>query len=367
MVYRFVSEPFEPFERGTRFGAAHREQIARSVHAYREIFTQSAAGARVDLSALGAPFLATIESWAPHLGEELHGMARGAGVDSEQLAAINARTEILAQFSAAGRGECSALALLRGGGRRPVALQTWDWYTTMSDNWLEWTIRRPDGGRVTTVTEFGLLGKIGVNEHGVALLFNILHHAADTGQGGVPVHIVARRILDTATDLSTALDVARSAKVSASTAMTVVTAAGEAATAELWPQGPDVLGPTEPAGAVLHTNHFLARRAEAGDLERATWPDTVSRYLQLQEAAQLDGPGEDLGENHLLDALADHSAGGDAVCCHPEPGATGLQFATLATVVVDFAARTLNTHAGGPCTHEARASSSSPGPTSAAT
>ena len=58
-------------------------------------------------------------------------------------------------------------------------MQTWDWYDAMSDGWFTWTIPFPDGRVVQTVTEFGMLAKIGVNDRGVGVMLNMLHHRND--------------------------------------------------------------------------------------------------------------------------------------------------------------------------------------------
>ena len=88
-------------------------------------------------------------------------------------------------------------------GRAPIGAQTWDWHRELAGGWavLEYPqARRP----FVTLTEAGLLAKIGINSAGVGVLFNILSHRSDTGDGGVPVHAVARRILDSAGDVEAA-------------------------------------------------------------------------------------------------------------------------------------------------------------------
>ena len=52
-----------------------------------------------------------------------------------------------------------------------------------------------DGHWVKTFSEPGMPAKIGLNSAGLSINFNILHHTADSALGGVPVHVVARRIL----------------------------------------------------------------------------------------------------------------------------------------------------------------------------
>ena len=48
-----------------------------------------------------------------------------------------------------------------------------------------WTISWPGGRWLTTLTEAGVLGKIGLNSSGVGVLLNILHCTLDGGTDGL--------------------------------------------------------------------------------------------------------------------------------------------------------------------------------------
>jgi isopenicillin-N N-acyltransferase-like protein len=351
MIRRFTSAVAGPAERGEEFGSRHATQIASTVDTYRRVFSTGGAS---DIDALGEAALGRIEEFAPDLAEEIRGIAGGAGVPASHLGAVNARTEILAiaarSIGTAPPSECSAVVCLGDDGAEPVAMQTWDWYPELADNWLEWTITHPDGRRVVTVTEYGIVGKIGVNAYGVGLLLNILHHRADGAGMGVPVHVVARHILDTAPNVHSGLMLAASARVSASSTITLVAArrAGKTAiSTELWPGGPGHALPT-PDGLLVHTNHFLSEPARLGDLKPHEAPDTLVRYEVLRR--RLHRYGGNASADQILAVLADHTGG---LCCHPDPDATaGPTYATLATIRLDLAAATTLTHAGGPCTLE---------------
>jgi isopenicillin-N N-acyltransferase-like protein len=335
-------------QRGEEFGAHHADQVARTVEDYRRFFN---AGAPLDPHRLGSRALERIEAFAPELAEEIRGIAGGAGLPASHVAAINARTEILAVRDRAvtefGRRECSVVVCLGDVEAEPVAVQTWDWYAEMASNWLEWTIPFPDGRRVVTLTEYGIVGKIGVNRDGVGVLFTMLHHRDDGADIGVPVHVVARRILDRATTVAAGLELARSASTSASTSVTLVGArrAGKAAVSvELWPGGPGHVGPSA-EGLLVRTNHFLSEPARHGDLSPYSISDTRVRYAALRRGLQHYG-GRATAEQ-VLAVMNDHTG---RVCGHPDPLADpGPLHATLATISIDLAAGGLTTYAGGPC------------------
>jgi isopenicillin-N N-acyltransferase like protein len=365
VIARFHSPPAAPGERGEAFGAAHAAQVARTCARYEELFRDAAAGAggqvvsEPDLDALGDEALAAIGACAPALAQEIEGIARGAGLPPRAVAAINARTEILARLGAAARGECSTVVALGEDDGPPVSVQTWDWHDLFADGWLLWTIEHPDGRAVHTVTEHGIVGKIGVNDRGVGLHVNILHHRDDGGPIGAPVHVLARAVLDGAGDVAEAATLLGAARTSASSVLTLVGAQpGEgggksALCAELHPGGPRFVLP-ERDGTLLHTNHFLDPHAAAGDRERNSGPDSWVRLDVLRRglhaARRRRGGDATFTRDELLALLRSHVGGAGALCCHPAPGAPlGDRWETLVCVSLDPARGTLAARAGGPC------------------
>ena len=351
MIRRFVSAAAEPFDRGQEFGREHASQIARVVDRYRELWS-STAGRTVEPEEFGADAMAAIESFSAAAADEIRGIALGAGLDFTHIAAINARTEVLAALGAQARAECSTVVKLDRAGGAPTTVQTWDWHDTFADDWLLWSIEHPDGTIVHTMTEYGILGKIGVNNHGVGVHLNILHHRLDGGPIATPIHVLARTILDRSRGIGKALELAGSATTSASSVFTLVGADADgtsALSAELSPAGPRFVLPDD-TGLLIHTNHFLDPVLAAEDREPRVGPDSYLRFDILR--GRLAGRTE-LGLDDVLDAMSSHHGGGGALCCHPDP-ATPLvdRWQTLVTIALDVAAGTLRLRAWGPCSSE---------------
>ncbi len=350
MTRVFRSTVSEPAARGVEFGRVHAQKILTTVENYRALFDRVATRP-FDLRALGAQALARIEAFAPPLHQEILGMAEGAGIDAAYLGAINARTEILAALGAQLRGECSTVVRIEPFSGKPVAVQTWDWYAEFAGQWLVWEIPHADGGLTTTVTEFGIVGKAGVNSRGIGVHFNILHHERDGRDIGVPVHVLSRWMLDTRSDINQALQLLGSAEVSASSSLTLVAAVDNSSAAvsvELHPGGPGLVFPAAD-GLLVHTNHFLSAPAREGDTEPRAFPDTLVRYdLLVRRLANRQG----LTPRHVLAAMNSHLGTTGALCCHPDSSqpSTG-QYATLASIVIDVADGALTALPGGPCGH----------------
>jgi isopenicillin-N N-acyltransferase like protein len=347
MIRHYRSAPANPRERGLDFGSANSAAIAATTDRYAELFAATA-GEQVDVSALGQQALVAIQKFSAAAASEISGIAEGAGLPVEQIAALNARTEILATLHASHPGECSTLVWLGDEGDAPVALQTWDWHDIIADSWLVWTIEHPNGRVVHTLTEYGVLGKIGVTA-GLGLNLNILHHGHDGGSVNVPVHVLARCVLDTAGSIGQALALIGATHVSASSAMTLTAAEPDgpaAITAEVFPGGPRFVAPG-PDGLLLHTNHFLDPHAAEHERENKIGPDSFLRLAVLRHRLARRAGNR---ETDLLAAMCSHSGGGGAICCHPEPGAIlGERYATLATVSLDVARGSMTVRAGGPC------------------
>jgi isopenicillin-N N-acyltransferase like protein len=336
------TQSFDPRARGKELGTHLRKRIAANFAGYTDLFR--VAGARpAQVRAWGERALERSAAWAPSLADEITGIAAGAGLEPWQVAVVNARTEILAGIDAVGHGECSTSVVLpQAGPARTV--QTWDWHDHLRDAPVLWELEPRPGHVVRTFTEAGVLAKIGVNTAGLGLHFNILRHESDHDGIGVPVHLIARRILEEAATVEEAADIARSATVSASTVLTAVTGSG-AASIEISPAGVSVI-PPGPDGVLQHCNHFLDEDLAAGERHATDRPGTYDRLRHLRDHV------EELGHEDLnARALAMLSHAPDApVCAHPDlTQPLNQRWETLATIGLDLPAARLRVHQGGPC------------------
>lgn len=345
-VVRFTSTVADPHERGVELGERFAGEIGQTLTAYRALFA-AYGGPRFDYPLWAGRAWETIERLAPEYAVEIAGIAAGAGRDVTEVAAINARTELLVAADATAATECSTVVTLPPDAA-PVAVQTWDWYDAMAGGWLEWTIPHPDGRLVRTVTEYGMLAKIGVNGAGVGVMLNMLHHANDDtaiapGRIGFPVHLLSRTLLDRAESVKDALELTEGVATTASTSLTVVDRESHAATIELFPGGPGVLGPTD--GVLARTNHFVSASGAPGCLAH-----TVSNSSQIRRdhlLASLTSPAGSADE--VLAAMTHHDPE-VGVCRHTDHSLEPiLQTSTLATVVIDVEGATLDVRRGGPC------------------
>jgi isopenicillin-N N-acyltransferase like protein len=346
-IVRFTSTVTDPYQRGVEYGAAHAPQVAATVAAYRRLWTFLAPD--VDLAAVGALALASIRAQAPRAADEIAGLAAGSGRTVEEVASLNARTEVLGLIAPRlPTTECSTV-VATAPDHAPIATQTWDWYPHMQDNWMVWTFPTAAGGRVTTLTEYGVLAKIGVNDAGLGVMLNMLHHSADEQPGqpriGFPVHVLLRTLLEDCTTVDEARDLIRSLSFSASSALTVVDRGGDAASFETFPEG---VGEVKPeAGLLVRTNHFVSAEGE-GDCQGGVLDDNSWVRRDHLLATLGDRPPESADDVHA--ALTHHDDAGP-ICRHAAEPDELLATATLATATLDVEHGELAVLRGGPCGH----------------
>jgi isopenicillin-N N-acyltransferase-like protein len=326
----------DPRERGSTAGAELAERSALCLASYLPLFADL--GHRLaDVRRFGEHVLERVERWHPPLAAELEAFALGARLEPELIAALNGRTELLALAECTTVGGCES-------DHGPWLAQNWDWYADAPERCVVWSAAVP-GARFATMTEAGILAKVGVSSRGIAVALNILYHASD-GRGplGVPVHLVLRRLLGEAASVEDAWALLRETPYSASSCITVVDAAGGGACFELSPAGVARIEPR--AGLLAHTNHFLDERLAAGEAEQPPeWqPGSRARLATAERAAP-----RRLGEALFL--LGDHVAEPQAVCRHDEP--SGEPGRPLVGTVVSLAMRPgvpeLRVAAGHPC------------------
>jgi isopenicillin-N N-acyltransferase-like protein len=294
-----------------------------------------------DLRGAGAVVREAIGARFPDLVDEVEGIAAGAGVRADELLAINARTELLGPGVA---GECSVAARVGAGGASLA--QNWDWHPDLRASRVVWSVEPSGGPPFTTVTEAGILGKLGVNAPGVACGLNFLTSSGDGGvaAGALPIHVLLRCVLDRCGSVLEALALLMGARVTASSCVTLagVEPAGPCVVAvELSPGGAGVVWPDE-RGLLVHTNHFAVAPAGVRDTQPAEHPSTLLRAWKL--AALVRGGVE------AEAALASHFPAPEGICRHEDATAAWPdRRATLLSVVLDPAAPALRLAAGPPC------------------
>jgi isopenicillin-N N-acyltransferase-like protein len=353
-----------PFERGRQHGTLARAKVLGSARVYAAIF----ASVGIDWPTACAQawrYREVVADLAPALYAEMQGIAAGSGLSLDGVLALNARTEILppvfpggavgdveaararnAALGWADLSECTSLAVSGDrmeDGRTRVA-QNWDWVGAQRAHVILLTIRRDDGPDVLLVTEAGMLGKIGVNAHGLAIGLNILRAKNDGARIGLPVHVFQRAALDCAS-VTEVLAFAGRLPFAASSNAILGDAGGAVASLEYNPAGIGVLAPEQ--GVVLHTNHFCTRTLAP---EQAPLDAMLTTEPRLGRAQAIARAWPERVPPRAIEALLSDATGGvGAIAREPDPAlAAHARIETVLGVVIDCVERSLSIAPGVP-------------------
>jgi isopenicillin-N N-acyltransferase-like protein len=359
MIFMFplikIPKSLSAYERGLEFGKASAVQAQHSRITYARLFA-SCGISWPQACERAQRYVQVIQSLNANLLTEMQGMADGAGLTLADLLALNCRTEILppsflsdvthethaalATNAAMGlpdwtveadgkntlkevwkEGECTSLCV--------NALGSADGHAWFSQNW-DWMGRqRPalvilqsydEQGRIfTTLTEGGMLAKIGMSEGGLAIGLNILRSISDGASPGVPVHVVLRHLLSCASVAEARLALAhiQSLKFGAASNIPVADALGEVACFEISPAGWDEVKPVD--GCVVHTNHFLCESLSDQQSPMGLALSSTPRLISGLRHAAAVKQGQRIGLEALQNFLRDESDGLWSICRSPDP------------------------------------------------
>ncbi|MEU3708626.1 C45 family autoproteolytic acyltransferase/hydolase [Streptomyces catenulae] len=338
-----TADATDPFTRGHARGVRLRDTLPGGIAGYDRLFRLGGISPR-QVREDAARALDAVDAFRPAARAQIEGLAHGAGADLTAVAALNARTEILARSNAVPPGECSTLVRRTDpdtAAPRTFGIQTWDWHVELNPFWHTLESR---GGRhdVVGLTEHGILGKIGVNSAGLALHFNILGHHRDA-VGGVPVHVLAAVVLEEAGGVAEAVEIIRSAPLTSSGSFALFDP-DDAVLLDLSPDG--VFPVPSHDGVHIRTNHFLTPVPAAREKSWLYQPDSGERHALLRGRLAETAPPASVDD--LVPFLVS-GPGEAALTCLPDMSLPeGRRWASLATVLLEPATRTARVLDGTP-------------------
>lgn len=281
-----------PHARGVSYGTQAKERIQRGIGHY------TAQLYRLDLdtaaiSALVHDYLPVMNAFDPTYSEEMHGIAEGAGVAFEDVALLNARTEILKLASrpdlrarlaqAEDPDGCTGVVALPEATRDGdvIHAQNWDWKAECAETAVVLRIRRQDGPDILTFTEAGGLARSGFNAAGIAITANYLESDRDYTRIGVPLALIRRKVLEQE-HVALAMKAVYCTDKSAANNMIVSHADGVAIDFECAPDETFQVHAT--SGLIVHANHFqsLVALAKLRDTGIANTPDSLYRDIRVR-------------------------------------------------------------------------------------
>lgn len=343
-IFPVLNAAGSPKALGLQHGRAFAVQINRSLDFYLRWLSRDGRFSSSELLDVAVPFGEVLAAGHSDLLEEIEGIAAGSGHTVEEILLLNARTDMLIMLDHAARTAgsaavpgCTAVALRhrKSSDQSALALgQTWDWHVDQADVPVILRLRPNRGPALITLTEAGMLGKIGFNEHGLGVCLNFLSHDSEETHDsyGIPVHGLLRSVMGCAT-LAEAEMLIRQAPRSASANFLIAQHRGatcDAVDLEWTPQTVRALPMRH--DVLVHANHFKDAQLSPGgqgqtnpsSIER----DRTARRLATQLASSIPDPVARL--RRILESRE------KAPVCISRDRMFGTSSATLAGIVMDL-------------------------------
>ena len=323
------------FERGRMHGERARGRVERSLANYARLFAFNGMSWE-EAQRHGARYREGIGRFDASLLEEIDGIARGAGRPAAEILTLNARTEVLppAFLAKADTGECTAIAVgpaasATGG---TLLAQNWDWAGAQREALIVLRVREGGEPACLTLTEAGMLAKIGLNAQGLGVCLNILRSTFDGAHAGVPVHVLLRALLKRSS-VSDAIALVSTLAFGGSSNVLCADRSGEAASLEFSPRGLRVL---RGDGATLcHSNHFIHPETEGW---QAAYASNRSSVPRLERARHHAASRAKHGIEDVKSLLRDESAGPLSICRKPDASLPPeAQIESVASVIMELA------------------------------
>jgi isopenicillin-N N-acyltransferase like protein len=329
-------------EMGRQFG----EQLRDEIHEYSDMWLRKAAARsgldRDQLLDQIAGFIAAIDFDASHLGEEVRGVAEGAGLDEREAFSIQVRMELL--FAGPPPPSCTTFAIA------PAASATGE--TIVGQNVdLDAEVERfglilrmcpRDQPAVMMYTSPGLISYVGMNDAGLAVHGNLL--VSRGWRAGFPRYLLTRLMLEHST-VDDALEAGLRPKRASSRNLILGDASGNIANAELTVDEAAVTR-APGNGCLVHTNHYLSEKL--ADAASDYVPESsVSRCERM--SSLVGSVDEPLGVEQLQQFFRDHDGYPGSICAHPTERSSSK---TVASLISEPASGRMHVTAGSPCEHD---------------
>jgi len=301
-------------ELGRQQGALLRDRIHQTVDFYRNQF-QLPEERILDVA---GQFRRSTRAFREDLYLEIEALSDAAGVDPLWIYALNGRTELLNLNPM----ECTSLAFREHG----LIGQNWDWESEVEELAVILDIEKEDGHRIITMTEPGMIGKIGMNHSGLGVCLNFMT-IEEYQPYGVPLHVLLRAILE-CNNVPQALSLITphlAGKVG-----NILLSDGKGETADIELAGDEFF--SIPVGKLfVHTNHFLTKV----DYDLMLFPNTVGRY---ERAKELLGTLDDPSVESMKGILRDRANEDYPICRKrfSHPWLTDDHSMTVASIIMDL-------------------------------
>jgi isopenicillin-N N-acyltransferase-like protein len=249
-------------ERGRQQGSLLKDRIHKTLAYYQNQFMKP----QSEILEIASLFRQSTRAAREDLFTEIESMAKASDVDPLWLYALNGRTELLSLNPM----ECTSLAFRRLG----LIGQNWDWDAEAEELAVILDIEKEDKHRIITMTEPGMVAKIGMNNHGLGVCLNFMN-IEDFQPYGIPQHVLLRMILDSKSMEEALSQITPHLKGKVGN-IVIMAGDGEINDIELAGDNYHLIAVGD---RFVHTNHFLTDV----EYDSQSFPSTFGRYKRASE------------------------------------------------------------------------------------
>lgn len=305
-------------------GLQHGEALRDTIVTCRSIYDATFKLTDDEVARRSAHFESVTRTWHPELSEEIDAIAEGSGQPAHWIWALNARSEIMS-YVGAQESECTSV----WSPSTNVLAQNWDWMRSLEPITVVLDATHTDGHRVVTVTEPGIVGKVGMSSAGTAVGLNFLF--SPERLEGVPVHVLLRALLDARSkaDVEALLASAGNGR-----SAHVFLASSDGTGSSIEYTGSKMWRSDSTSAPLLHTNHFVNGGDEGAQLPQGAGAgNSEARYDRSVEYVAENG----VDSHQSIRGLLDDTKHGEFPICRTwahSPTLPGVETGTVCAVVM---------------------------------
>lgn len=298
-------------EWGLHHGKSFKGAIAELAAIRKDLMLKKNPSLKSKLSELAMEQFNCTKLFAPHLAQELEGIAQGAEVDLVDIVILNNYTDFR-DIELPEEG-CSTIHIHSQ--NQQVSGQTWDMHQS-AKNYL-CTIEIPaskEGPKMHVLSLVGCLGLMGVSDTGLFIGVNNIN--TENARAGLIWPALVRRTLEHPCFNSMRETLVNAPVTSGHNYL--ISSVGQSEHWEIAPSAKAMVGKTNDSsfGKTFHTNHCLGDELKLIEQKTAQSSTTFNRYSLLEKKIGQCETYED-----LINLLGDHDGHPKSICSHFASGA----------------------------------------------
>lgn len=337
------------YEIGYHHGLNAKREVHYSLDSYERLFYHEKNISWTEAREIAKDHINYLNKNEEDFLEEIEGISKGASVEFEDILALNARSEIALTGNTDG---CTSLGVISPSNDNLYLAQTWDWRPAQKRSLLLLDIET-DKSDIVMVTEAGILGKIGMNNHGMGVCLNALR--VNERQHTLPIHVTLRKILDS-DNIEEALEIIVNKEVAS--AANILVGQDDTETIKKIVNNEVTVNYTDSLeldgeGHVYHTNHIISPEILNGlEIGHQSHINSYERLEKIETlvTGSID-EGRDINHDEIRKWLSNHDNPTYSICRHGKDHVQSdyIDTVTAFGISMNLTQRNLHVMEGTPC------------------